>query len=505
VIRPFKSNAKFENRYFCCFQKVSVKMILSLALTIGFTVGANSAEVEDRSVASTPDFVGSQDLIRFKVEKYKLENGLTVLLHEDHSVPLISYQTWFRVGSKNEEKGLTGIAHLFEHMMFKGAKRYSGEKFDAVLQANGANNNAFTTHDYTGYYENLPSSKLELVMDIESDRMQNLVIDEKNLDSERDVVKEERRFRVENSPTGILMEKLYAVLFKVSPYRWPVIGYMPDLGNVTVENATRFFKTYYSPSNAVLVIAGDFDSSSTKKMISKYYSAIPAQEIPRVSFASEPPQAQMRTAIVYRDIQSPYVTFNYITPKAGEDEGFALDLLASILGGGPSSRLYRRLVHKDQKVQSVSVSNSSMQLDAIFSVMAELRPNEDPTLVETAIRQEMAVAQRQLVTPSELKSAKNRVIKSYVSGLKTIHGKAGALAGAEIIHGDYEKLFTELDKYIKVSALDIKQAAAKHLGIRQASVINLLPKSYETKKNMAKEAKVSEAKESSEPKSGGGQ
>jgi zinc protease len=240
--------------------------------------------------------------IRFPVEKFKLANGLTVLLNEDHSAPIISYHTWFRVGSKNEEVGYTGIAHLFEHMMFKGAKRYTGEQFDRVLQANGGVNNAFTTHDYTGYYETLPGSKLELVADIEADRMENLQITPENLTSERDVVKEERRFRVDNNPGGVLREALYGTAFKVHPYRWPVIGYMEDISRIDVAKANEFYRTYYAPNNAVLVISGDFDKAEAKRIVEKYYGAIKSQEIPQ---RPRPPEPHPALPVPLRHARSP--------------------------------------------------------------------------------------------------------------------------------------------------------------------------------------------------------
>ena len=218
------------------------------------------------------------ELIKFPVEKYQLNNGLTVLLHEDHSVPTISYHTWFRVGSKNEEPGYTGIAHLFEHLMFKGAKRYTGKEFDRILQANGAVNNAFTSYDYTGYYENLPSDKLELAVDLESDRLVNLQVNAENLVSEREVVKEERRVRVDNSVGGFLSEMLYATVFKVHPYRWPVIGWMQDLDQIDLKKCREFYGSYYAPNNAVVIVAGDFDTKSAKALIDKYYSHLPASK-----------------------------------------------------------------------------------------------------------------------------------------------------------------------------------------------------------------------------------
>lgn len=415
--------------------------------------------------------IGSQ--VRFKVEKFTLPNGLTVLLHEDHSVPLVSYHTWFRVGSKDEDQGLTGMAHLFEHMMFKGAKRYTGEQFDTMLQANGATNNAFTTSDYTGYYENLPSDKLELAIDIESDRMENLQINAESLKSEREVVKEERRFRVDNNPGGLIREAMNSTVFKVSPYRWPVIGYMPDLDNVTPENATAFYKMYYAPNNAVIVVAGDFDPKEARKLIERYYGKIKSQPINRKKYIEEPTQNAARQQFLEKDVQSTQFVIAYPTPKAGTDEAYALDLLANIMGSGTSSRLHQRLVYKDQIATSASAFNWTMQDSGIFQVYVTLKPEASFDRAQRAAFGEMWRPRNLRITDVELQKAKNQVMKSYVDGLKTIHGKAEALAINEIYYGDYEQLFKDLDRYNKVTADQVKKAAQKYLGPEKSSLIVL--------------------------------
>lgn len=415
-------------------------------------------------------------LIRFSVEKYKLPNGLTVLLHEDHSAPIITYHTWFRVGSKHEEPGYTGIAHLFEHMMFKGAKRYSGEQFDTILQSNGAVNNAFTTQDYTGYYENLPSSKLELVMDIESDRMENLRITAEKLASEREVVKEERRFRVDNNPAGMLRESLMGTSFKVHPYRWPVIGYMTDLNNITIEKANEFYRTYYAPNNAVLVIAGDFSSDEAKRLITKYYGALKAQEIPNKTIAAEPNQSGTRSTRIEKEVQAPQFAISYHTPKAGSDESYALDLLANMMGTGSSSRLYQRIMYKDQSAGSVACYNLTLKDSGLFQIFVSGRPGSGIDKAQKAAYAEMWRPRHLKIPVAELEKAKNQVMKSYVDALKTIHGRAEALALNEILFGDYERLFTDLDHYHKVTPDQIKKAAAKYLSPEKSTFVLLKPK-----------------------------
>lgn len=415
--------------------------------------------------------------ISFAVEKYKLANGLTVLLHEDHSVPLISYQTWFHVGSKNEVPGHTGLAHLFEHMMFRGAKRYSGEQLDTVLQANGATNNAFTTDDYTGYYENLPSSKLELVIDIESDRMENLKIDKDSLSAELQVVTEERRMRVDNNPGGILREGLFGTAFRVHPYKWPVIGYMKDLApeNVTVDIAQAFHKMYYAPNNATVVVAGDFDSATAKRLIEKYYGAIPSQKIESIPRAMEPEQTAPRSQFLSRPVQSTEFVMAYHTPKNGEDDSYALDLLAQIMGAGDSSRLYRRLVYKDETAVGVESYNQTLQEAGLIQFFVQMKPGTNYQKAERALLGEIWRPRHLLVSDVELQKAKNQVMKQYVDGLKTVHGRAEALALNETLYGDYTQLFKDLDKYNKVTKDQIRDVAKKYLGPEKATLVVLKP------------------------------
>jgi zinc protease len=442
-----------------------------LAVVVVFMVnGAFGLENAVAPVANTSD-IGSQ--IRFPVEKYTLPNGLTVLLAEDHSVPIISYHTWFRVGSKDEEPGFTGLAHLFEHMMFKGAKKFTGEQFDQLLQANGASNNAFTTYDLTGYYENLPSAKLELVVDLESDRMASLQVTPDNLKSEREVVKEERRFRVDNSPAGILREALYGVAYRVHPYRWPVIGYMNDINNITLEKAQEFFRQYYAPNNAVVVVSGDFNSSDAKKLIEKYYASIPRQEIKRRERPQEPLVASPRVQTVVHDVQNTMFAFGYHTPKAGEEDGYALDLLANILARGTSSRLYKRLVYKDQLATSVNVFNYTKQDNSLFEIHVSMKPKQDGLRAQKAIYGELFRARNQLVAPEELEMAKNQTMKDYVDGLKTAYGRAEQLETNEVLFGDYSRLFSDIDHYNRITAEQIRDAARKYL-VQERSILAVL-------------------------------
>lgn len=415
------------------------------------------------------------EAIQFPVEKFQLKNGLTVLVHEDHTLPIITYQQWFRVGSRDEKPGRTGLAHFFEHLMFKGTEKFPGKDFDRMIQANGGVNNAFTTRDYTGYYINLPSSKLELAIDIESDRMRNLLFDPKEVQSEREVVKEERRYRVENSVYGILDEAIFKTVFKVHPYRWPVIGYMADLNAATIDDMKEFYRVYYAPNNAVVVIAGDVNTSEVKALMEKYYAGIPAQELPKKEFPKEPDQTAQRNVNLTKDLQSPVFALAYKIMKAGEDSAYAMDLLASVLASGPSSRLYRRLVYKEQLATEVSAWSYTPSNEGVFEVVTTMKSGADMEKAVSSVFAELYKLRKTPVTEEELQMAKNQVIFSYVNGLKTTAGKASALALNEIMFGDYKVLFEDLKKYIQVTPADIQKAAEEYLQPHQRSVIRVRP------------------------------
>ncbi|CAN5685700.1 pitrilysin family protein [soil metagenome] len=465
-----------------------VKMGLVLSTAVGFSgLGAGALAASPTKSAKANEVASSGETgslgVKFDVEKEVLPNGLTVLYHADRSVPLVSYHTWFKVGSKDEKPGLTGIAHLFEHMMFKGAKRYSGDQFDTILQSNGATNNAFTTQDYTGYHIDAPSSKLELLMDIESDRMATLKIDKAALDSEREVVKEEKRFRVDDNPMGLLWQGIFMTTFQKHPYHSPVIGTMEDLGNVTVEIAQAFHRTYYSPSNAVIVIAGDFDIAEAKRLIRKYYGAIPKQDVTRVVHEPEPMQTSPRSEFIKRDVKGWTFAINYLAPKSGTEESFAMDVLATVMGRGPSSRLYRRIVYNGQLATSANVANDTMQDAGLFQVFVTMKPM--PTIGKS--QQEFLKAQRAIygemwrprhlpVSALELERARNQIIVSQVDSLKTLHGKAEALAVNEVLFGDYRRVFTDLDQYLKVTPAQIQAVAKKYLAPERSVLVVVRPK-----------------------------
>lgn len=414
--------------------------------------------------------------IQFPVEKYKLENGLTVLLAEDHTVPMISYHTWYKVGSRDEKTGLTGAAHMLEHMMFQGAKKYTGKQFHKIMDENGVEWNAFTSNDYTGFYMNLPSSKLELIMDVEVDRMSSLAIDPKNLKSEREVVKEERRLRTDNSPVGTLREVMMSTIFRKSNYGWPVIGHMKDIDAYTADSLRGFYDKYYGPNNAVLVIAGDFEPSRVKSLIEKHYGALKPRPVPETPHPAEPPQTVQYNAIVRRDVQATQFTVAFQGAKMQEPDAFALDIASAIMGWGSSSRLYRRLVYQKEIASGASASHRAMIDAGVFGVSVAMKPGLDMAPALEIVYNEIYRIRNKPVTEAELRKAKTMVMKGFVDDLTTFDGKAQMLASMEIMTGDYAKLFTELEKYDAVTADDVRRVANKYLNQTQRSVVVLAPK-----------------------------
>ncbi|MGE5085136.1 MAG: M16 family metallopeptidase [Bacillota bacterium] len=458
------------------------------SLLVGLSLSATAAQAVDPTPKNqTPDVNGtirnepgpSNMKISLPVAKFTLKNGLTVLLLEDHSVPMVSYHTWYRVGSRDESPGVTGAAHMLEHMMFKGAKKYDGKSFDRIFHENGISNNAFTTNDYTGFYEDVPSDKLELVMDMEVDRMSSLALKPEDLMSEKEVVKEERRWRIDNNPMGIVRETMMATVFKTNPYHWPVIGYMKDIEKYDVEKLRFFYSTYYVPNNAVLVLVGDFNTDKVKSLIEKYYGTLPYHPLPRRDYPLERPQTVQQNAIVRKDVQNSSFVVAFQSPRQGDPDMYPLDLAANILGNGTSSRLHKRLVYQKQVATSAYSFNFAMRDGGVYAVGVNLKPGQPYQESLDIVYNELYKLRKQNVTPVELEKAKTQVMKDLVDSLKTMDGKARALAVNEIVTGTYESLFTDLDKYQAVTADDIKRVSDKLTNQTQRSIIVLEPKNKE--------------------------
>lgn len=432
-------------------------------------------------ILSFANVVDYSKKIQFDVKNFKLENGLEVLVHEDFSTPLVSFHQWYKVGSRNEKPGMTGIAHFFEHLMFKGTKKFSSDDFENLIQANGGTNNAFTTFDYTGYYVDLPASKLEIIFQIESDRMTNLIFDPVNIQSEREVVKEERRFRLENRVEGYLSEAVFASVFKVHPYRWPVIGSMVDLNSIKLEQFQDFYKTYYAPNNSILVVAGAVKFDDIKKLAQKFYGPIPSQVVPLPNIPLEPEQKSKRLMTLRKDIQNPYFSIAYKVVEAGHKDQYVLDLLSNILSEGPSSRLYKKMVYQEQLSTSIYSYSYTPVDSGIFNITSSLKPGKSIEKSIGLVLAEIEKLKNQKVGKEELVKAKNQVIKSYVDSLKTVSGKARAIATNQILFGDYKVMFEDIEKYMKVTEDDILRVSKTYLSLDRSSIVKVIPQTKVTK------------------------
>jgi zinc protease len=440
-----------------------MRFILPILLLFSFTCGAVTPQELEKA-------------IQFPVEKYQLKNGLTVLLHPDASIPAISVQQWFRVGSKDEVKGRTGLAHFFEHMMFKGTKKFGPDTWGKFLNSKGADMNAFTSEDYTGYYINAPSEQLALLLEIESDRMRNLKLDPKDVASEREVVKEERRMRYDDSIEGGIHEKMAEIMYTNLPYHWLPIGSMADLNAASMEDLHKFYKTFYSPGNAVLVVAGAFKSEEAKKLIEKYYGGIAREEITRPTITPDPAQKSERRATIEREAQAPTVAVGYRLPELGNKDHYALDLLSIILGRGQSSRLHKQLVYKSEIALGAYASSWGQVLAGQFNVGANLKPKVDTDRALKMIEGQVKQMRDKLVTQKELDKARNILMKDYVDGLKRVSGRAHQLASYEILFGDYKRIFSDLKEYQAVTTEDIRRVAKLYLQPNQRNIVIVHPR-----------------------------
>lgn len=411
--------------------------------------------------------------INFTAQKYSLKNGLTVILYQDNTIPMVSYHTWYKVGSRDEYNGVTGAAHMLEHMMFKGSKKYSAQEFERILHENGITNNAFTTYDYTGFYQNLPSSKLELMMQMEVDRMSQLSLKEEDLLSEREVVKEERRWRVDNNPLMSLFELTMATVFKNHNYRNPVIGTMKDISNYTTDILRSFYQTYYVPNNAVLVLAGDFKLNEVKRLIEKYYGSLEAKPIAERIYKKEPLQTVQFNARIKKEVQGLSFNLAFQSVPQNHRDMFAMDLICQMLGGGSSSRLHKRLINDKQIATSSYCMHLNMQDQGVLSLHVSMKPGQTMEGALNVVYNEVYSVRNFLVKETELEKAKILSIKSLVDSLRTIDGKARALATSEITTGNHESLLSDIQNYQKVTPVEIKEVASKYLNQNQRSIVVL--------------------------------
>jgi zinc protease len=411
-------------------------------------------------------------------ERYTLDNGLTVILHEDRSTPMVAVNVWYRVGSGDEQPGRTGFAHLFEHVMFMGSQNVPVGAFDQWLEAAGANNNGSTTFDRTNYFEWMPSNALPLALWLEADRLGWLLptMDQAKLDVQRDVVKNERRQRVDNVPYGRAFETLLATVFPAGhPYSWPTIGSMADLSAASLEDVKQFFRTYYAPNNATLAIAGDFDRDSVKVWIQRYFAEIPRGP----AMPSRPTVREITipkdTFLVLEDkVQLPRLYYAWPSAKAFHADDASLDLLSYVLAGDKNSRLYKRLVYEMQVAQDVSAFQMSGRLDGGFGVSVTPKPGQTPARMAQLVNEELRKLSAQGITERELARAQNTYRARFLDQLASVNGKADQLNFYDYFAGTPDYVRQDAARYDAVTAADV-QRVARHYLDKPKVVLTVVP------------------------------
>jgi zinc protease len=428
--------------------------------------------------------VQAQGTPKIKFEKYTLPNGLEVILHEDHSTPIVAVDTWYHVGSGDEQVGRTGFAHLFEHIMFMGSQHVPVGAFDQMLEAAGADNNGSTTEDRTNYYETLPSNALPLALWLDSDRMGFLLptMDLAKVNLQRDVVKNERRQRVDNQPYGRADEVILAALYpKSHPYSWPVIGSMTDLSAASLTDVQNFFKTYYAPNNATLAIAGDFNPDSVKKMVAQYFGSIPRGPTVKRRMTVPPVVIPRDTFLVLEDrVQLPRLFYTWHSVKGFAPDDAALDILAQVVANDKNSRLYKKLVYEMQIAQNVRAYQDGSRLDGKFQIDVTPKPGQKVSDIDRIVESEIGNVIKNGVTQRELQRAQNLYKASFLNRLASVLGKAEVLNSYNYFVGNPDYVQQDAARYERVTAADVQRVAKTYLG-RPKIVLTVVP---EGKKDM---------------------
>jgi zinc protease len=414
-----------------------------------------------------------------KVTEHTLSNGMKILVHEDHDVPNVALYLFFKIGSRNERPGATGISHFFEHMMFNGAKKYGPKQFDIQMEKAGGRNNAYTTRDVTVYTDWFPRTALELMFDMEADRIRDLSFDPKIVESERGVVSSERRTSVENNPLGLLYEQFFATAYIAHPYQWPVIGWASDIESWTIDDLKAHYRMGYAPNNCVVVVSGDVNPEEVLALAKKYFEPIPRQEPPPPVRTVEPPQLGERRVTVHRPANLPILITGYHIGPAKDPDYPVYEVIDTILAGGRSSRLHQRLVEKEQLVLNVGGGINPTLDPGMFLFSFQVRSGRKPEEVEKALYEELDRLGREPVPAEELQKVKNQILAEFYRQLKTIAGKANLLGSYEVFFGSWNEINAAPQKIEKVKAEDVQRVAAKIFSPRNRTVATLIPEQRE--------------------------
>jgi zinc protease len=419
--------------------------------------------------------VALSNLHAAQVQEFVLDNGLKVLLLEDHKSPAVTFQVWYRVGGRNEKDGKSGLAHFLEHMMFKGTPSTGPEEYSRIIAKNGGRSNAFTSSDMTVYFATMSREKIGIELDLEADRMANALLGEQYFEPEKKVIQEERRLRTDDNPGSALSEVTGAVAFMVHPYRRPVVGWMEDIEKLTRQDLVDFYKLYYAPNNAFVVVVGDFSTDEILPKIRNAFGKIARDaDAPKVS-VQEPEQQGERRVILKKEAELPFLLMFYHAPNLQSADSFALDVLSVVLAGGRSARLYHELVYEKRMVRGVDADYSRVSVDPMgFSITAQLLPGIQPANVEREIYGSLEKIKSELITERELQKAKNQIEAAFIFDQDSIFGQAMKLGYYEIT-GGWRQLDTYLDGIRKVTREDIRRVARQYLDGDRRTVGTLIP------------------------------
>jgi|SRR5690349_6610193 len=408
--------------------------------------------------------------------EYTLANGMKVLLVEVPKAPVATVQVWYKVGSRNEVMGRAGLSHMLEHMMFKGTARYPKGSFSRIIRKNGGIDNAFTSQDFTAYFENVAADRVGLALELEADRMQGLILDNSEFQTEREVVKEERRLRSEDDPQGALVEALFAQAFLSHPYHWPVIGWFADLDAMSLEDLQRHYDTFYSPNNATLVVVGDIKAEFLLPTIKRLFEPIPRGPSPKQTLPPEPEQRGERRFLLKREAQVPFVIMGFRVPNYSSEDSYALDILESILSHGKSSRLYQSLVYDQKNSLAVGAEYSVLQTDpGLFYFYSLVNPSAKVEGVEEAIQHEILRLQNEPPSEQELQRAKNQVEAARVFQQDSNFRHAMLMGQAESVGTGWRRIDQFIEHIHAVTAKDIQRVAKQYLTLDNRTVGILIP------------------------------
>ena len=414
---------------------------------------------------------------RLEYELVTLPNGLTIVLSPDHSTPIVHVEVWYHVGSKDEKPGKTGFAHLFEHMMFKGSKNVEPEEHASMLASLGGQTNAYTNDDATVFWQTVPSQYLPLVLWLEADRMATLRIDKATFENEREVVKEERRLRVDNQPFGRLSEILYDTFYTVSPYKHTTIGSMKDLDAASVEDVREFHTQFYVPANATIAIVGDFDMAQAKELVTKYFARVPKADrvIPR-QYPREKPSTSERRVTINENWPLPAVIVAYPITFDGNPDSYPLHLTSKILSDGDSSRIYQSLVYEKGIALSAFGGGNIIEEPNLFFAVALVAPGRTHDEVEKALIAEFDKLRNEPISERELQRAKNQFFRDYIVDRESVRGKASQLAHAVVIHRDVTTADGEVEIFTNMKVADLQRVAKTYFTPESRLVLKILPK-----------------------------